>query len=471
MKQRKSLILVALIIASFVILLSYAFLNLITIQSAVRQEVSEPSLWATTQALRESEEMQHQLLSPHDGVHALAVQYELLYSRMDVLNSGKHIEFFRRIQEDDLVSQATALVHAMDYIDKGPSRSDNDDQALLQILGHLNGLLIDLSNVTNLRERNEQINRRSDQAAAMHLLLVAVIGALFTGTIMATLLLRNLKKLTQAQTDLERHRARLEDIVEQRTSELRTSLEIERRAREVYRSFIVTISHQFRTPVSVIHMISQRLARDEHPISAAKLQLKSQRILEAAQKLEHLLDGFLSASKLDRNDIVIKKKEIEFNSIVRIAADEVSINFPERQFQCDLGDKNIMIQGDPVFLEQVVINILENAAKYSFAPSVIYLTLKVEKDQVILSIKDEGIGIPEAAQAAIFERFYRAVNVHCYPGLGVGLSLARDIVTMHDGHVEMTSELGKGSTFTVSLPLVGVGTDGSPAPECHYPLY
>lgn len=474
MGRLKSTLFVAIIVASFVVLLGYAFLNLLSIHADVREEVAEPSLWVTTQAQREAEVMRHILLSPslerESGV-SLEERYELLYSRVDILMTERHYSFFAKIKADEMVRQVTALVQSMEPINKGPDRSANDVLAALQVLGPINDILSELTNQTNLFERSAQISRRADQAAALNLLFVSVLGAFVSGGIMSLLLLRNLRQLTRAQAELEEHRNELEAKVAARTLELRKALDVERRAREVYHAFVVTISHQFRTPVSIIHMIAQRLARATTPPPAETLRIKSERVLEAAQKLEQLLDGFLTASKLESPEMLLRKVDVDFKSIAQSAVRQISTRFPERLIREDYPDLPAMIEADPMLIEQVIANLLDNAAKYSQASSVIDIKLGLEEGRAVLWVTDRGIGIPQEAKPAIFERFYRAGNVHLYPGLGVGLTIARDIICRHGGDIDWASELGEGSIFKVWLPLIGVETDGSSASECDDPLY
>lgn len=474
MCRLKNALCLGAIVASFVALLGYAFLNLLFIHADVRQEAAEPSLWVATQAQREAEVMRHFLLSPaleQESGLSLEERYELLYSRVDILLTERHYKFFTQIKADGLVRQVSALVQSLDRINLSADRSANDVLAAMQILGPINTILFELTNQTHLFERSAQISRRADQAAALNLLFVAVLGAFVAGGIMSLLLLRNLRQLTLAQTELEEHRNQLEATVAARTFELREALEVERRARDVYHAFVVTISHQFRTPMAIIHMIAQRLARAETSPTPETLRVKSERILNAAQKLEHLLDGFLTASKLEQPEIMLRKVHVDFKSIVQSAVREISTSFPDRKIHEDYAEVPLLVDADPVFLEQVILNLLDNAVKYSQATSVIDIKLTLEGSCAVLRVIDQGIGIPDDAKPALFERFFRAGNVHLYPGLGVGLNAAHDIVSRHGGTIDCISELGAGSIFKVSLPITGVEANGRAASKCDHPLH
>jgi signal transduction histidine kinase len=129
----------------------------------------------------------------------------------------------------------------------------------------------------------------------------------------------------------------------------------------------------------------------------------------------------------------------------------------------------VHIRGDPYRLEQVIANLVENALKYSAGDSTVRVTLDVNDDFALLSVADEGIGIPRDQQEQLFERYFRArnVSVTSYGGLGLGLYISRDIVERHGGRIWVESEVGRGSTFYVALPLLNAASPTPPEPPHH----
>src|SRR5205823_3965105 len=121
-------------------------------------------------------------------------------------------------------------------------------------------------------------------------------------------------------------------------------------------------------------------------------------------------------------------------------------------------DEPMIIEGDELRLEQVLLNLLQNAVKYDPGNSPIQLTVEQREDNVCVLVADGGIGIPEAEQARLFERFYRVSNANRLHvgGMGIGLYVVKEIVTLHGGDVSVTSKENEGSTFTVCLPLEGM---------------
>ncbi len=323
----------------------------------------------------------------------------------------------------------------------------------------LSSVLRTITNATALEERLDRNTRRETVLRVMRLLLFAVGGTFLTGVVMAGQLWRNMRRSMRAQSELQSHRAALEETIVARTKELQEALEVERRAKEVYRSFIVTVSHQFRTPVSIIHMIAQRQLRSDDASLSDALRRKFRRILDAAERLERLLSSFLASASVEGKDITLSRRIVDLNEIAGIAVEQIREANPDRTLDVRLWKRPLKMDGDPVLLEQVVLNLLSNAVKYSDAPKPVRLETGRNGARIFCRVKDYGAGIPQSAQGAVFDRFYRAANVHRLPGVGVGLSLVRDIVALHGGEVTFTSREGKGSEFTVALPATGEHVD------------
>lgn len=146
---------------------------------------------------------------------------------------------------------------------------------------------------------------------------------------------------------------------------------------------------------------------------------------------------------------------MDLNVVATIAAEQITEANRDRILEIRLSEQALRVDADPVLIEQVILNLLSNAMKYSNAPAAVTLETWQDEGRIFCRVSDQGAGIPEDAKATIFDRFYRAPNVHRLPGVGVGLSLVRDIVSLHGGEVSFTSRLGEGSEFTVALPALG----------------
>ncbi len=449
--------LAALTVASFVALLVYASLNLVAIQRELHLEIGEANLWSTAQAERETQQLMIALAGGFSDPDAndVSLRFEILYSRVAMLAEGPQLAYFRATGSEAAVMEAQRLLAELDDLQTAPLTDEGSRGEFLQRTIELASVLRELSNVTNLQERNARLERRDSQSNAMRLMLVAVLGIFVTGALMAGLLLSNIRRLVQAQAELERHQTTLEEKIEQRTFELRDALEVERRAKDVYRSFIVTVSHQFRTPVSIIHMIAQRQIRNGGKDMPEDLRRRFVRIFEAAERLEKLMGAFLDSARIDGRPGDATRDDLDLAQLVEEVLEQIRTAHPDRVILADLDPGPLTVDGDKVLLEQVLLNLLTNAVKYSSAPTPIHVSTRSQGAILQFCVRDEGVGIPADAQLAIFERFYRAPNVHRLPGVGVGLSLARDIVVQHGGVISLTSQEGVGSTFTVALPGAG----------------
>ncbi|MFT3690581.1 sensor histidine kinase [Paenirhodobacter sp.] len=425
------------------LLFSYAVVQLVMIDRVLRFNVGENMLWAVTQANREAQRLLLGM-ARDDAPEALSLRYDILHSRVLLLTEGPQYSYFAMLGLEDQTHRITAL---LDRIGAMIDRDTPSDDATLQAaVAELDEALRLMSNDTVVAERMLRGEKHDLQRGAMQILLLAVLGAACSGAFMSGLLLRTLQQSIRAQ---RAHRALLEETVAQRTRELQDALASERRAKEVYRSFIVTVPHQFRTPLSVILMIAQRQLR-RPDLDSQTLQRKFRRIVEAAQRLNRLLGGVMSVVTMDARELT--RHRVDLNAVVGPALQQVREENPDREIRSDLSEAPLWIEADAVLLEQVVLNLLTNAVKYSGAESPVVLRTGRKGSGVFCSVTDYGVGIPDQAQATIFERFYRAPNVHHLPGMGVGLSLSRDIVTMHDGTIDFTSAEGQGSAFTITFP-------------------
>ena len=215
-----------------------------------------------------------------------------------------------------------------------------------------------------------------------------------------------------------------------------------------------TLLHDLRTPLTSIYAQSQllrRLTRGQADESA-RLNAGLLRIEEAAHRMERLLaeladlEPFGERAPQPRHPRRTDLVEIAWRIATESTCAErvVLLPFVSEQVGC----------WDPVALERLVANLLENGLKYSPNGRLVVLTIEQQADEAVLSVRDRGVGIPADEVPLVFERFYRASNVAMgFPGTGLGLAGARAIVEQHGGTITITSELGVGTTVTVRLPL------------------
>lgn len=221
--------------------------------------------------------------------------------------------------------------------------------------------------------------------------------------------------------------------------------------------FLSVASHELRTPLtslkSHLHLARRRLGRDA-PSSEIDQVLR-----EAdgqANRLRTLIDDLLDVSRIAGGHFTFEREPLALGALVERIVETARALEPERRIGLTLPEGDPVVVADERRLEQVLVNLLENAVKYSPRDRPVQVTLAVEDGAAAVSVRDEGFGIPPEDQAQIFDRFYRARDVNKnIAGLGLGLYIAHEIVRAHDGALTVQSTLGEGSTFMVSLPWTG----------------
>lgn len=236
----------------------------------------------------------------------------------------------------------------------------------------------------------------------------------------------------------------------------------ERRANELKSEFISNVSHELKTPLSIISMFGEMLAngRTKGPEQATEY---ADIIWRESVRLGRLIDNVLDFAKLERGKNVYEFVEADVGEVVERAVDLVGrrLTNAEMSISVEIEPELPLAKIDPNAFTLAVMNLIDNAIKYAAEGKKIELTLakaKLEKDEderILLKVRDFGPGIDPEEQEQIFERFYRARAVRLKPvrGSGIGLALVRHIARAHGGDVAVASEPGKGATFALWLPI------------------
>ena len=241
------------------------------------------------------------------------------------------------------------------------------------------------------------------------------------------------------------------DVTKQRRAEERVQQDVVRRDQ-----FLAMLSHELRNPLGAV-VTATALLKDGEGVPPSKAKLLT--ILERqSQQMARLLDGLLEVSRVTQNKIVLRRRSVDLGTVARDAADAIRSTMAERglDFTMSLDNAPMLVHGDPARLLQVQVNLLGNAAKYTPKGGKVHFDVHREDGHAIIRVKDDGLGIPEEMQDAIFDLFVQSRRTldRSEGGLGVGLTLVRSLVDMHDGTVSCTSEgLGKGSEFVVRIPI------------------
>lgn len=216
-------------------------------------------------------------------------------------------------------------------------------------------------------------------------------------------------------------------------------------------ALVSDLSHQTKTPIANLKMLNDTLLARQVP------DPQRQEFLLAAQsqldKLDFLIQAMVKTSRLETGVITLEKKPSPISDTLAAAINGILASLDQKQLSLAVDcPENLTVAHDSRWTGEALFNLLDNAVKYTPAGGSIRVTVQEWEMYLKIDVADSGRGIPEASQAAIFKRFYREKSVHDVDGIGIGLYLAREIITMQGGYIQVVSEEGNGSTFSVYLP-------------------
>lgn len=211
------------------------------------------------------------------------------------------------------------------------------------------------------------------------------------------------------------------------------------------------ISHQVKTPIANLQMINATLTEQEMP------EEKRREFLQAAdgqlEKLNFLMQSMIKTSRLETGVISLDMKQQPIYDTLAAALGGILLGAEKKQIQVDVDcPEQLEVLHDRKWTVEALFNILDNAVKYTPEGGTIKVCVQSWELYMKIDIADSGKGIAENRQGKIFKRFYREEEVHNIDGIGIGLYLAREIVTMQGGCIKVTSAVGHGATFSVFLP-------------------
>ncbi|MEO8395780.1 MAG: PAS domain-containing protein, partial [Chloroflexota bacterium] len=244
------------------------------------------------------------------------------------------------------------------------------------------------------------------------------------------------------------------DVTERKQAEAQTlALAAEQQRGELLRAFITDVSHDFRTPLTIIGTSSFLIGKTTDP---AKLTQYSQRIGEQIIRLRMLLENFVELARLEQQVSSLPFQSADLDSLVRTILEqtqgEVAGKHQKLEYRYDTS--STLVLGNPAALSQAITQVVVNAFHFTPNEGKIALRLYSEDENAVLEVTDTGIGIPADELSHIFESFYRVDNSRSTTtgGAGLGLSIAKRIIEMMKGHIEVESEVGVGSVFRIYLP-------------------
>ncbi|MDR1198054.1 MAG: HAMP domain-containing histidine kinase [Prevotellaceae bacterium] len=231
----------------------------------------------------------------------------------------------------------------------------------------------------------------------------------------------------------------------------------QKRLSQMRDDFMGNMTHELKTPIATITLAAEMLKDENVPVEKKNVAGLSKMIRDEAQRLSSLVEKVLRMAAVERGNINIKHKDADVKSIIKKVVSSYKLQLDSKKGkileQYDAKDNTVV--GDEMHLQQIISNLIDNALKYSKKNPVISIHTENKKDGIIITVTDNGIGIEKEYQKHIFEQFYRVPtgNIHTVKGSGLGLNYVKTIVEMHGGKINVESEKGNGSTFTIFLPI------------------
>ena len=230
----------------------------------------------------------------------------------------------------------------------------------------------------------------------------------------------------------------------------------QKKVSEIKTDFINNMTHEFKTPIATISLASDSIGNEKVIHNPDMIRSFLKIIKEENSRMNSQVERVLQMSLIEKKDFTIVKSEIDIHQLINKAIDKIRLQLTEKggEVRSELKAKDPKISGDEIHLTNVIVNLLENAIKYSKDKPEITITTDDHSKGILISVEDKGIGMTKEQQSRIFDKFYRAEggNVHNVKGFGLGLSYVKAVIDAHNGEIKVESKKDEGTKFVIFLP-------------------
>lgn len=263
-------------------------------------------------------------------------------------------------------------------------------------------------------------------------------------------------KVQERTEDLQILVCKLRDEVAEREKaemDVRRTLAKEMELNDLKSKFVSLVSHEFRTPLTIIRSAAQVLQKYYAQIQREQVDNYLNRIVYTVDNMTDLMENVLFIGKTDSSKFTFNPKTINVEELIQSIIDDAKFNNNvANEILLSSSLKTAQYQLDEVLIRQILLNLITNAIKYSKDDGQIIVSLDETVDNLNIAVQDFGIGIPDAEQEKIFEQFYRGSNVGIINGTGLGMTVVLRSLNLHNGKIEVRSKINEGTTFTAILP-------------------
>jgi signal transduction histidine kinase len=221
--------------------------------------------------------------------------------------------------------------------------------------------------------------------------------------------------------------------------------------------FLAVASHELKTPLTAIYgnvqLLRRRLSQNEHVDERNRRSIEV--AVEQTARLSRMIEMLLDISRIQTGMLTISRSQLDIGQVLRRVVQELEAGLERHRIELALRNEPLIIDGDELRLEQVLHNLINNAIKYRPGGGRVDVCAERHNGHLEIAVSDQGIGIPASAVPYIFQHFYRADNAdrRNIEGMGIGLYVVHEVIALHGGQIDVASQEGEGSTFTVTLPI------------------
>lgn len=430
-------------IVLLLVLLAVALFRLSTIQREMRYNSNANMVWVVyythLESLRLTDVLQKRALDASADVD-LEFRYQMLLSRLNLLHDGPQARFLDQVGLFNELKLHTDRLQQIEHLLTVDPLSAEQLKTLQQRLSEFSAFMLKASGRA-MTAQWEELGAGVDMNRNAVLTILFIVVAIFLCSLFISI-----------QFLVALQRSRQNERIKQQQVELQKQLEHERKISELYRSFGAMVSHQFRTPLAIIDASMQRLIRAAERMTPAQVVERASKVKTATERLTHLIESILRADRfLEQVDIQLQRFSLA--DLVKELIDRHVFLHPSRQVIFTVEhNKDLQAIFDPVLVNEIIVNLLSNADKYSPADREIRVDIYQHEQWVCCQIKDQGRGIADKDLAHIFQRYYRATSVVDVAGTGIGLYVATELAELQRGRVTVSSEEDIGSVFTLYMP-------------------
>ena len=419
--------------AVLVAVLVAASVRLVVSDNELSDDIAEDMVWLASQAQYEAVRFADALSAFRSGElgrEDTLLRLDLLISRLGVLTSG---DPRRQIETLGYSDQLALYREALDQTrERLTTLSPENTAAIANIRSTVIPLaqsMRDVANAALLARRDSDARLRDIRSRNLVEILGTLFATLLAGLLLAGVVVRDHREMVSAEAALER----------------------ERHISKLHRAFISVVSHQFRTPIAIIDASAQRMIRRGALMDHEEVSTRAEKIRNACLRLTRLMESTINAARLEDGEIGFTPRACDLAELLRGVC-ESQAEQDQSRLELEIGALPRWVEADPTLLEQAVQNLVSNALKYSPSNSPVQIRAEKAGEEILIRVRDGGVGIPADEMGSLFQRFFRARTAEGVPGTGIGLSFVAQIMALHGGRVEVESAVAEGSTFTLRLP-------------------